>query len=72
MKCILQLLCCVLLMLGCVNKSDSNWRNYGGNKAGNRYSSLKEINTDNVKNLKIAWMYDTAEDSAHNILGKRE
>ncbi|MEJ7829213.1 MAG: PQQ-binding-like beta-propeller repeat protein [Segetibacter sp.] len=68
MKCILQLLCCVLLMLGCVNKSDSDWRNYGGNKAGNRYSSLKEINTDNVKNLKIAWMYDTAEDSAHNIL----
>src|SRR3954465_6259441 len=30
---------------------------YGGNKAGNRYSSLNQINVDNVKNLQVAWTY---------------
>jgi quinoprotein glucose dehydrogenase len=58
------------MITGCINKGDSDWRNYGGNKAGNRYSVLKDINTENVKNLKIAWTYDTAEDSARNKLGR--
>lgn len=39
----------------------NDWPVYGGNKAGNRYSPLKQINTDNVTNLKVAWMYDAAE-----------
>ncbi|HZG26540.1 MAG TPA: c-type cytochrome, partial [Chitinophagaceae bacterium] len=30
---------------------------YGGNKAGNRYSPLAQINTENVKGLKVAWTY---------------
>ncbi|MEO6328064.1 MAG: c-type cytochrome, partial [Ginsengibacter sp.] len=30
---------------------------YGGNKAGNRYSPLTQINADNVKNLQVAWSY---------------
>jgi quinoprotein glucose dehydrogenase len=30
---------------------------YGGNKEGNRYSPLTQINQDNVKNLEIAWTY---------------
>lgn len=30
---------------------------YGGNKAGNRYSPLKQINAENVKNLQVAWTY---------------
>lgn len=38
-----------------------NWPNYGGNKAGNRYSSLSQINLDNVQNLRIAWQYDANE-----------
>ncbi|MEJ7684934.1 MAG: hypothetical protein WKG06_45235 [Segetibacter sp.] len=58
------------MIFSCANKDDSDWQNYGGNKTGNRYSSLKDINTDNVKNLKIAWTYDTAEDSAHNKIGR--
>ena len=59
-----------LMISGCINKGDSDWRNYGGNKAGNRYSPLKDINTENVKNLKIAWTYDTGEDSTRNNLGR--
>lgn len=30
---------------------------YGGNKAGNRYSPLTQINPGNVKDLKVAWQY---------------
>ena len=60
----------VIMIAGCVNKGDSDWRHYGGNNAGNRYSSLKDINADNVKNLKIVWTYNTAEDSAHNKIGR--
>lgn len=70
MKFLFLLFSCVLIISGCANKDDSDWPNYGGNKAGNRYSSLKDINTGNVKNLKIAWTYDTAEDSAHNKIGR--
>lgn len=70
MKCFFLLISLVLSMAGCVSKEEHDWRNYGGNKAGNRYSNLKDINKDNVKNLNISWTYDTAEDSAHNKLGR--
>ena len=70
MKCFFLLFGCLIVIAGCENKDDFEWRSYGGNNAGNRYSSLHEINIDNVKNLKIAWTYDTAEDSAHNKMGR--
>lgn len=34
---------------------------YGGNKAGNRYSPLDQVDAGNVRDLQVAWMYDTAE-----------
>src|SRR5205814_3145654 len=34
-----------------------DWPTYGGNLANQRYSALKQITTDNVKNLKGAWIY---------------
>lgn len=39
----------------------TDWPTYGGNKAGNRYSPLNQINTGNVKELQVAWMYDASE-----------
>src|SRR5687768_14546623 len=42
---------------------DADWPVYGGNNAGNRYSSLTQINKDNVKNLQPAWTYDTGENN---------
>jgi quinoprotein glucose dehydrogenase len=36
---------------------------YGGNKAGNRFSRLEQINTENVKNLQLAWTYNTGENN---------
>jgi alcohol dehydrogenase (cytochrome c) len=35
--------------------SGANWINPGGDLANTRYSVLKQINTKNVKNLKVAW-----------------
>ena len=36
------------------------WPAYGGYN-GTHYSSLTQINRDNVKNLQVAWKYDTGE-----------
>src|SRR5947207_15272078 len=37
----------------------AEWTTYGGNLYNQRYSSLNQITTDNVKNLKGAWVYHT-------------
>jgi alcohol dehydrogenase (cytochrome c) len=35
----------------------SDWLTYGGNYASQRFSELKQINTENVSNLKMQWVY---------------
>lgn len=42
-------------------KTGKDWPMYGGNSKGNRYSPLNQINTTNVKNLQVAWMYNAAD-----------
>ncbi len=42
-------------------KKNTEWRYYGGDSGGSRYSELKQINTSNVNLLKLAWEYDTGE-----------
>ena len=37
------------------------WLWYGGDSGGNRYSTLTDINRDNVKNLKLAWQWKPGE-----------
>jgi quinoprotein glucose dehydrogenase len=39
----------------------SGWAAYGGNVEQTRYSSLKQINRGNVKQLEVAWTYDSGE-----------
>src|SRR5919199_972205 len=39
----------------------SDWPAYGHDGGGSRYSPLKEINRENVKNLRIAWTYRTGD-----------
>jgi glucose dehydrogenase len=39
----------------------TEWRYYGGDEQGTRYSPLKQINRDNVKSVKRAWTYHTGE-----------
>ncbi|RIV42262.1 PQQ-binding-like beta-propeller repeat protein [Flagellimonas pelagia] len=43
------------------NAESDNWPTYGGNYAGNRYSSLSNINLDNVSGLEVAWEYNAAD-----------
>ncbi len=38
-------------------ESGDEWTIYGGDYANTRYSKLNQINKDNVKDLKIAWMH---------------
>lgn len=50
-----------LLFLFSACSENKDWKIYGGNKEGNRYSTLSQINVSNVKNLEVAWTYDTGE-----------
>jgi quinoprotein glucose dehydrogenase len=38
-----------------------DWPVYGGAPENNRYSALKQINRENVRQLKVAWTFDTGE-----------
>ncbi len=40
---------------------NGQWANYGNDPGGMRYSPIKQINIDNVKNLKPAWTYQSGE-----------
>src|SRR5262245_29673189 len=42
----------------------ANWMVYGGNLYNQRYSSLNQINSGNVANLKGAWTYQVDGNSA--------
>ena len=41
--------------------ASGQWANYGNDPGGMRYSPLREINSSNVKNLKVAWTCQTGE-----------
>jgi quinoprotein glucose dehydrogenase len=45
-------------------KKYSDWKVYGGNKENNHYSSLDQIDTSNVTQLKTAWEYHTGDAEA--------
>ena len=38
------------------------WPAYGGGPEGRRYSALDQINRDNVRQLEVAWTFDSGED----------
>lgn len=43
------------------SKDGSSWITYGLNYSENRFSPLKQIDTGNVKDIGLAWMFDFAE-----------
>ncbi len=61
-----SLLSCLLLGCGMVfaqaspSAFDQEWRVYGHDPGGMRFSGLKQINTTNVGNLQRAWTYQVA------------
>jgi quinoprotein glucose dehydrogenase len=46
-----------MIAVGHAQKKPANteWRSYGGDKGFTRYSSLDQINRDNVRNLQVVW-----------------
>src|SRR5215467_4478492 len=44
------------------NREHQDWPAYGGAPENTHYSSLAQISRDNVKNLALAWSFDTGEE----------
>ena len=42
-------------------KATQDWAAYGGDQAKTHYSPLSQINKSNIKQLEVAWSYDTGE-----------
>ena len=58
-----------VLLLGCRegSRSYTGWTKYKGSDEGIQYSSLKQVDTGNVTQLKVAWEYHTGDiDTAHH------
>jgi len=52
----------VLFFISCSGEmEDKDWSVYGGNKEQIKYSELHQIDTTNVKDLKVAWTYHTGD-----------
>jgi len=45
----------------------SDWLRSNGNNYGTRFSALKKINKDNIKNLKLAWTYNSNDFAGKEI-----
>ena len=50
--------------------ADGDWPAYGRNQEGQRWSPLKQINADNVHNLKEAWVFRTGDLKQKNDPGE--
>ena len=53
----------LVVMVGCTSpqKKYTVWENYGGSKENIHYSSLTEIDTNNVAQLQPAWVFNTGD-----------
>jgi quinoprotein glucose dehydrogenase len=67
---VLYLLLVCLVWYGCTRSDDgyARWEVVGGNASGNKYSSLTQIDTSNVQQLRVAWEYHAgdADTAAHS------
>ncbi|HTG43203.1 MAG TPA: PQQ-binding-like beta-propeller repeat protein, partial [Verrucomicrobiae bacterium] len=50
-------LCGLLLATELFGQDAANWPVYGGNFAGTKYSALKQVTRENVRQLRTAWVY---------------
>ncbi|MEO6455661.1 MAG: pyrroloquinoline quinone-dependent dehydrogenase, partial [Ginsengibacter sp.] len=59
----------IIITSSCKIKSEEtykNWNVYGGSKDASHYSSLTEVDTNNVTNLQVAWVYATGDIDTSN------
>ena len=52
-------LCVCATLVPAADRSFATWSQYLGGPDSSQYSSLKQINKSNVKQLEVAWMYET-------------
>jgi quinoprotein glucose dehydrogenase len=53
-----------LFLISCFNNSNKQyktWEIYGGSKENTHYSSLNQIDTNNVSDLQVAWVHHTGD-----------
>ena len=53
----MKLAALTVFLLPALFAQPKDWAFYGGDAGGQRYSALKQINVNNVANLKPAWQY---------------
>jgi quinoprotein glucose dehydrogenase len=51
------LIAIVVPMLAQQGAKNGEWRAYGGDEGSTRYSALDQINRDNIKDLRVAWVW---------------
>jgi quinoprotein glucose dehydrogenase len=56
-KCILCILVLSTIAFAADQRSFDTWTGYGGGQDSSQYSSLKQINKSNVKQLEVVWTY---------------
>ena len=50
---------------------DTEWRHWGNDAGGMKYSPLDQINKENVRQLKVAWTYDAGDFSDGSVYPSR-
>src|SRR5262249_14010920 len=53
----------VVFCAAVIGVAQNNWVYFGQDQAGTKYSTLTQIDTSNVKNLKRAWTFHTGDKS---------
>ncbi|MCZ6674661.1 MAG: pyrroloquinoline quinone-dependent dehydrogenase, partial [Verrucomicrobia bacterium] len=48
--------------------SNGQWPSYGGDLANSKYSPLDQINRDTIKDLEIAWVWNSPDDALKPLL----
>src|SRR5215813_13038320 len=54
------------------NPKPGTWPTYNGDYSGRRFSPLKQINVDNVRDLKPAWTYQADSGPGANMFGAQD
>ncbi|HTL18838.1 MAG TPA: PQQ-binding-like beta-propeller repeat protein [Patescibacteria group bacterium] len=57
----------VFLALQVAFAADNNWSSYLGDSARSHYSSLRQINKNNVRQLELAWTYHSGDARSDNF-----
>lgn len=69
----LTILCTLLMLSGCKkNHSHATWEVYKGDAESSSYSSLNQINQDNIQQLEVAWKFEPDDHNQGKGFGKYE